>query len=543
MHRADAQGFVLPCLLAIGQFLVFQSASGYDDDDPISRMNSSSARVEFDRPADLSSYRLNGMPLGNGSLGAMVNGDPHTEVVLLNHEQIRPIWYREKETRVSDQLPLVRKLALEERWPEAQAAFDGMAYGAGGQRKLNVYHPAANLIIESEALGAVRAYRRHLDLETGIGEVRFQAGGVSYRRSYFVSAPHNRFVLRSEGDQPGSISCRISLTRPPTEDCEVRIWTESEPTGIAMRADYGLGLQFEIKVQVINEGGSVTDERSSNDGPGLETNDLQETLASLSISQADSLTIQVEIAVNGSLPRSGGRDSGGHDSQPIPFDQLLSAHLRDYREHFKPVHLTLAEDGPLNNCMVTADRLVLDSRRQEKMPSPRLYELIFHMGRHLLFSSSRRGTLAPNLQGIWSGSYDPAWQARYQFDLNVQYNHWPADATGLRECNLPLFDLLEGLIPQGRRFARDMYGVRGIFFPVASDGLNIRYPTMLETPAIAGWLARHFWEHYLYTLDEEFLRDRAYPFMKEVEAFFDDYLFRGTDGLITILPSGVEEVA
>lgn len=541
MQRTALRRFTWPGLLAIGQFLVCQSLLEAKGDGMIPEEIPSNALVEFDRPADLSTYLLNGMPLGNGHLGAMVDGDPHSDVILLNHERIRPIRYREKELQVSEQLPLVRKLALEGKWPEAQAAFDRMTYGAGGQRKINVYHPAANLIIESEGMGTVSGYKRRLDLETGIAHTLFQAGGVSYRRTYFVSAPHDRFVMRLEGDQPGSISCSVALARPQTEDCEVRFWTVSEPAGIAMRADYGTGLQFEIAVHVLNEGGSATADSAPKRESGPETNDRQEPFVSLSVSEADSLTIQVEITVGGFSSLSGGGDTGKHDTQLVPFEQLLSAHLEDYREHFNPVRLRLADGDRIDSSDIAADRLVLDARRSGTIASPRLYELIFHMGRHLLFSSSRRGTLPPHLQGIWSGSLEPAWQARYQFDLNVQFCYWPADPTGLFECDLPLFDLLESLMPQGRRFAKDMYGFRGITFPVASDGLNIRYPTMLETPAIAGWLSRHFWEHYLYTLDEAFLRDRAYPFMKEVEAFFDDYLIRGTDGLITILPSGSPE--
>jgi alpha-L-fucosidase 2 len=541
MHRAEIRRFTLPGLLVIGQFLVNQISFGTMGDGSNLEVISSNAVVEFDRPADLPAYLLGGMPLGNGRLGAMVNGDPHTEIILLNHERIRPIQYREKEVAVSDQLDLVRKLASQGNWPEAQVAFDRMAYGTGGQRNINVFHPAARLIVESKNMDAVSEYRRHLDLEKGVSQVRFQDGGVEFERTTFVSAPHNRIVMRMEGSQPGSISCSIALARSATPECDLDYRAEANPAKVAMRGIYRSGLQFEITVHVISEGGTVAVDQTSNYGPGLLAGDVQAPRACLAVSQADSLTIQVEITVEGRSTLSDADDSEPDNTRLVSYKQLLSAHLGDYREHFRPIRIRLSGRDRIEPSSVTAERLVLDARRSGAAASPRLYELIFHTGRHLLFSSSRRGTLAPHLQGIWSGSFDPAWQARYQFDLNVQFNHWPADPTGLFECDLPLFDLLESLIPQGRRFAKDMYGFRGILFPVASDGLNVRYPTMLETPAIAGWMARHFWEHYLYTLDEAFLRNRAYPFMKEVEAFFDDYLFRGKDEVILILPSGSPE--
>ena len=166
---------------------------------------------------------------------------------------------------------------------------------------------------------------------------------------------------------------------------------------------------------------------------------------------------------------------------------------------------------------------------------------MFQAGRYQLLASSRPGTLPANLQGIWSDGIHPAWQGRYQLDMNLQMCYWPANVTGLHSCNLPLFDLLDSLVPAASAHARDRYGCRGITLPVGIDETNVRYPSSSEFQGAAGWLARHYWEHYRFTGDEAFLRTRAYPFMKECGTFFEDFVFEDADGRLAILPSSSPE--
>jgi alpha-L-fucosidase 2 len=144
----------------------------------------------------------------------------------------------------------------------------------------------------------------------------------------------------------------------------------------------------------------------------------------------------------------------------------------------------------------------------------------------LLISASRPGNLPANLQGLWNDKLAPPWFCGWHFDINAQMNYWPAETANLGECHEPFFDLLDALRVNGRKTAQDVYGCRGFvfahrttawLFSTPANGLNI-------WPPAAGWCCQHLWDHYLFTQDRAFLRDKAYPIMKEAAEFFLGWL-------------------
>ncbi len=107
-------------------------------------------------------------------------------------------------------------------------------------------------------------------------------------------------------------------------------------------------------------------------------------------------------------------------------------------------------------------------------------------------------------------------------------NYWPAEVCNLAECHQPLFDFTDMLLEPGRRTAKIAYGCRGF---VVHYTTNVWGQTALTGATQyglwqggSGWLARHFWEHYLFTGDRRFLKERAYPVLKEAAAFYLDFL-------------------
>ena len=159
---------------------------------------------------------------------------------------------------------------------------------------------------------------------------------------------------------------------------------------------------------------------------------------------------------------------------------------------------------------------------------PQLIATYFQYGRYLLLSSSRPGTMPANLQGLWADGLNPPWQADYHININIQMNYWPVEVCNLSECHQPLFDFADRLVEPGRKTASVTYGCGGF---VTHFTTNQWHQTALGTPGginlwqgSSGWLARHYWEHYLFTGDREFLRQRAYPIMKEAALFYLDYM-------------------
>src|SRR6185312_57308 len=165
---------------------------------------------------------------------------------------------------------------------------------------------------------------------------------------------------------------------------------------------------------------------------------------------------------------------------------------------------------------------------------PGLFPLHFQFGRYLLISSSRPGTLAANLQGIWNESVDPPWGSKYTVNINAQMNYWLADRANLADLHTPLFDLVDSTRAAGTRIAKTYYNARGLVAHHNTDIWGDAGPIDTLGGGIwamgDAWLVTHFWDHYLYTGDTTFLRNRAYPRLKEVATFLLDYLVESPQG-------------
>ncbi|MFO7975010.1 MAG: glycoside hydrolase family 95 protein, partial [Candidatus Hydrogenedentota bacterium] len=171
---------------------------------------------------------------------------------------------------------------------------------------------------------------------------------------------------------------------------------------------------------------------------------------------------------------------------------------------------------------------------------PALAALYFQFGRYLLMGSSRPGCLPANLQGLWNEHINAPWNSDYHTNINLQMNYWPADVTNLGECHVPLFDLMESLVPSGQHTAEVHYGARGWVVHHLTDIFGFTTPAdgvWGIWPMGAAWLAQHPYEHYEFTGDEDFLRERAYPLMKGAAQFLLDFLVEGPDGYLVTNPS------
>lgn len=121
-------------------------------------------------------------------------------------------------------------------------------------------------------------------------------------------------------------------------------------------------------------------------------------------------------------------------------------------------------------------------------------------------------------------------------------NYWPAEVTNLSECHEPLFDAMQDLAITGEEVAREHYGARGWVLHHNFDLWRCAAPINNANhgvwPAGGAWLCQHLWWHYLYTGDEQFLQETAYPLMKGASTFFMDYLIEDPRGDQVWLISG-----
>lgn len=460
---------------------------------------------------------LDAFPIGNGRIGAMVFGGTSTERLGLNHEDLWRGVTRYRTTEPKHQhLPEIRQKLLEGEWIEGTEL--ATRYLSGHEKRVQPYQPVGDLTLGFPGHDDPAGYHRTLDLADGTVVVEYRVGDVTYRREAIVSADHGVMALRLTADRPGAIDANIGLSRIEDNDCTLRPWSERDVIGFEGR--FVEGITFAAAARVVVSGGKTES------GGG----------ASFRVSGADDVTLVLGMAVDYDDGDAAAQCLEHLNSAPADFDALLAAHLAEHRPIFDRVALEVNGDPGIES-LPLEERL---RRLRAGEDDPGLVALYFQFGRYLLISSSRRCRLPANLQGIWNEELRPPWESDLHNDVNIQMNYWPAEVCNLAECAEPLFDYMERCLPEGKKAARDLYDCRGIFICIQTDAWGRVTP---ESPGwdvwtgAAAWLAQHMWWRYEHARDLAFLGERAYPFMKLVAEFYEDYLVRDDKGRLVTVPS------
>lgn len=475
----------------------------------------------FDAPAQNWNEAL---PVGNGRLGGMVYGTVTQEQIQFNEDSV---WYGGPRDRNNpdalENLPVVRKLLFEGRLKEAHELVE-MAFSAT-PRSQRHYLTAGDLMIRFEhPEGELQNYRRELDLERAVAVTSYEWGGVAFRREVFCSYPDQVMVIRLEAGQPGALAFTARFERQQGRyyDTVSKYGTDT----IAMTNDCGGrdGGRYTAAVKAVTGGGSV-----------------RLIGEHLRVEQADTVTLILAVA---STFRYAEQDQACYQlleqASAWPCEALEERHAADYRSLFSRVKLQLGEEAPgeERSLLPVSKRLELVKQGGDDAG---LLSLYFQFGRYLLISSSRPGSLPANLQGIWNDSMTPPWDSKFTININTQMNYWPAETCNLPECHEPLFELVERMIRKGRVTAQAMYGCRGFVAHHNTDIWADTAPQDIYGPATqwvmgGAWLTLHFWEHYQFNPDPDFLK-RAYAVMKECALFFTDFLVESPEGFLVTSPS------
>lgn len=488
------------------------------------------------------------LPLGNGHLGAMVFGGVTDERLQLNHDTLWSGHPRDWDNpKCLENLPEMRKLVFDGKYAEANE-FAKKMMGPYTQS----YQPMADLGLTFDHAGEISDYRRDLDLSSATHTTRYSAGGITYTREAFISHPDQVLVLRLTADKPGAISFTATLStlhegsqletgnrEPGTLILKGKAPTQVDPKGheTAHPIVYdpaGDSTRFECHLRAIPEGGTVS---------------LSDDAITVKGATAVTLILSAATSYNGpgKSPSKEGRDPAALATNHLQqatgksYTDLRARHLADYQPLFNRCSLTLgpSPDG-------AADLQTDDRVNKFSADDPANVVLHFQYGRYLLISSAR-GTLPPNLQGIWNDLITPPWSSNYTTNINTEMNHWPAEPTGLPECHEPLFSFIESLAKHGARTAQVMYGCRGWCCHHNADawaqtgmpggyGDGGRARSALW-PMAAPWLCTHLYDHYRFSLDRDFLASRAYPIMKGACEFYLDFLVDDGHGHLVTNPS------
>ncbi|NUS64080.1 MAG: glycoside hydrolase family 95 protein [Saccharothrix sp.] len=485
----------------------------------------------YDEPA--TDWETESLPIGNGALGAGVFGTVARERLLVNEKtlwtggpgSVQGYDFGNWASPRPDALREVRELVGR----EGRVAPEVVAAALGQQRRgFGAYQPFGELVLAlDEPPNEVTGYRRALDLSRAVAGVGYVAGGVGFTREYFATAVDGVIVARLSADRAGAVGFTASITTPDNRTART---TANAGRVTLTGALHDNGMRFEAQFQVLNHGGTRTD---NPDG-------------TVTVTGADTVVLVFAAGTDYADDYPTYRGADPHDRVGGTGDaaaekgwrRLLDDHLRDYRALFDRVRLDLGQ----RPATVPTDELLRTYATAPAADRRALEALYFQYGRYLLISSSRTGSLPANLQGVWNDSTSPPWSADYHVNINLQMNYWPAETTNLAETTGPLFDYVDSLREPGAVTAREVHGSRGWVVnnetnPFGFTGVH-DWATAFWFPEAGAWLAQHHYEHYLFTRDHRFLRERAYPVMRELARFWLDSLETDPrDGTLVVTPS------
>ena len=379
-------------------------------------------------------------------------------------------------------------------------------------------------------------YRRALSLDSALATVQFSKDSTHYRREYFISHPANAMIVRFKADRPGMQNLTLSYAPNPVSTGSMKQGDSADELLYDARLDNN-GMHYALRIKAINKGG-----RLDNDGNRIKVTSADEVVFII--------TADTDYKMNFDPDFNDPKTYVGTDPLATTkkwldnaagktFDYLLNEHYADYSCLFRSVSLSL------NNASATDDMPVNErlARYREGKSDFYLEQLYYQFGRYLLIASSRPGNLPANLQGLWHNNVDGPWRVDYHNNINLQMNYWPACPTGLQQCELPLFDFIQGIIKPGERTAKSYYGTRGWTTSVSGNIFGFTTPLESEdmswnfSPFAGPWLATHIWNYYDYTRDIHFLRNKGYDIIKGSARFVTDYLWHRPDGIYTAAPS------
>lgn len=492
----------------------------------------SGVKLWYDKPAESWAEAL---PIGNGRLGAMVFGGIAIERIQLNEESL---WAGSKinnnNPKASKNLTKIQDLLLDEESNKALELAE--KYLLGTPPRLRSYQTLGDLNLEYDGpIDSISNYQRELDLPCGIASTSFEMDGKQVSREVFVSAVDNIIVVYLNSHNSGALSFNLELTREfdaviktdssNTIKLEGQIIDKDDP----LSGPGGKHMKFASVVKVINNGGT-----------------LNSSLNKIGVRDADEVTILITAATDyninmlnfdRSIDPMGICQEIISKAEAHSYDDLKNRHINDHQEIFNRVEINLGENP--NQNIPTNERLerVKNGKRDDD-----LITLYFQYGRYLLMNSSRfPGVLPANLQGIWNEHFLAPWNSDFHTNINLQMNYWPANVTNLPETVLPLTDFFTRLLNPGRITAMEMYNARGWMMHHTTDlfgrtGLmdGIEWGT---SPLAGAWMTLSFWRHYQFTNDEFYLRDKAYPIMKEAAQFIMDFLINDQLGNLVTAPS------
>lgn len=407
-------------------------------------------------------------------------------------------------------------------YPEGSTAVDGISLVKPWKFKVQndeppavptfqaSYQPFGDVYLNFKGISSATNYKRELDLQTATSKTTYTLNGVNYTREYFASQPNQAIVIHIKADKAGSVSFSTLLNSPHKYSSTRRV--DDKTLGLSLKVRNG-ALRGESLLRVESKNGNVTVDNEK-----------------ITVDGADEVTLYLTAGTNYVNYKNVSGDPLSICQQALSglagkkYAEVKEAHLKEYKQYYSNFSISLGRSA--NDNLPTDERLA----RFSESVDPSFAALYVQYGRYLLISSSRPGTRPANLQGIWNDLLSPPWGSKYTTNINAEMNYWPAELLNLSSMHEPFFKMVEELAEVGQKTAKAHYNASGWILHHNTDLWRGTAPINASNHGIwvggAGWVSLHLWEHYLFTQDKEFLKNRAYPIIKGASRFFVDFLVK-----------------
>lgn len=388
------------------------------------------------------------------------------------------------------------------------------------------------------ALADVEDYERRLDIEKSQAVTSYRYQNTDYKRTYITSYPDRCLAIHLEASKKASITVKVEAIIPYVKPYAVE---PGDGGGKVGSIEYdgqsiilsGRMIYYDIKyygeISIRHNGGVC---RCDEDG--------------LLIENADDVTVIMSVATNYRLDAHVFREInpkkkviGINPSRTVAkvmdalrndtFESLKKRHESDYRHLFDRVSLEIDTENESMLKTMTTNELLNYKKKVDVIPY--LDVLLFHYGRYLLISSSRKGALPPNLQGTWNVHDQSPWGSGYWHNINIQMNYWPAFVTNLHELFEPYVDFFQAFLPMAQSFAsayiQNNYphnyengdGNCGWTIGTAVYPYTISEPGVHSGPGTGPLTTKLFWDYYDFTRDPDILDKVTYPVIEGMSRF------------------------
>lgn len=461
------------------------------------------------------------LPLGSGSLGAMMEGGRENLRIGLNLDTLWSGYAKDKINPSKDRdLSYFRKLLEQEEYAEAEEYAKAHYHGDWTE----CYLPAGHLLLQ---FGEKKDVQRELKLAEALYQESFSLSDTDCHIRSFIH--YQRDILCIEITASESIAFSVDLQselQSVSEICKEQGLVILQGIAPVYAAPNYYPVEDPIRY---GEGGmeyALALRWEMEDGEAWEDNQkvqLRGKKVYLYLSGATSFDIKGDV----SFAAIQKLDTTLHTS----FEALYSEHKDIFSALYHRVDIDLAGEAQ--------DTISALLHRDNH-----IYEIMFQYARYLLLTSSKEGTQAANLQGIWNNILRAPWSSNYTVNINTQMNYWFAEGANLGECHMPLFDLLDRTVANGEDTAKRLYGLEGFVShhnmdlwghstPVGQGAVDVHSSVYSMWNMSGAWLCRHLMEHYRYTKDEIFLRERAFPVIEKAVKFFLGYVYEYQGYMVT----------